>query len=168
MQAIADESQISKSLLFYYFKNKRTLYEDLFKLALSQLNQQRLPAEQTTDFFWMLEAEIKERLRLMQEYPLIFRFIMKVYQDQQDPQLDQTRLFITQLEQQKKKQVLSQIDLLKFTDPEAVSLLYDLIFDLADGYYQRISDQLWKQPEAVIAVFRSYLDSLREHYYRKD
>ena len=63
MQLIADSAQISKSLLFHYFRNKQTLYEYLFQSAIRVLQRHKTAViPKPADFFELLENEFNNEL----------------------------------------------------------------------------------------------------------
>ena len=169
MQAIADNGSISKALLFHYFHNKQEFYEYLFQSAIEELQSNRsIENEVVTDFFVLLEKEIKERFKLMREYPLLYRFIVNVYHQNIFDDIGGIREYINQQTEQKRTMMLMRIDSSKFKDPNDMEIMYDLIYDLASGYYQKVENDLWTQPHLINQGFQLYIDSLRENYYRED
>lgn len=169
MQAIADNGRISKALLFHYFHNKQEFYEYLFQSAIEELQSNRsIENEVVTDFFVLLEKEIKERFKLMREYPLLYRFIVNVYHQNIFDDIGGIREYINQQTKQKRTMMLMRIDSSKFKDPNDMEIMYDLIYDLASGYYQKVENDLWTQPNLINQGFQLYIDSLRENYYRED
>lgn len=81
MQEIADEAGISKSLLFYYFRNKKELYLFLWNKAAA-VTMEYLTLEhcyESGDLFDMMERGMRAKIQLMCSYPDIASFAMKAF-----------------------------------------------------------------------------------------
>lgn len=81
MNEIAGEAGISKSLLFYHFKNKKELYRYLWDKSLSVISKemQKQNIFETDDFFEMLRRSLIAKCSTMREYPYAMAFSMKAY-----------------------------------------------------------------------------------------
>jgi len=81
MSEIANEAEISKALLFHYFRNKKALYLYLWDNAvdLTQKATMQYKTTQTTNFFEMLRRSLLAKCGLMRDYPYIYRFSMQAY-----------------------------------------------------------------------------------------
>ena len=79
MSAIADAAGISKSLLFYYFKNKKELYLYLVCHAenLTRSAVQDYGVWETEDLFEMLRRNVRAKCSLSVKYPEICMFSVK-------------------------------------------------------------------------------------------
>ena len=84
MSAIADAAGISKSLLFYYFKNKKELYLYLVCHAenLTRSAVQDYGVWETEDLFEMLRRNVRAKCSLSVKYPEICMFSVKAYYEQ--------------------------------------------------------------------------------------
>ena len=71
MSEIADESGISKALLFHYFTNKKELYLYLWTNAIEMTRKAvaEYKTLETDDFFEMLKRSLLSKCSLMREYP---------------------------------------------------------------------------------------------------
>lgn len=81
MNEIAAEAGISKSLLFFYFRNKMELYLFLWE-EVSRLTQAYLKeygAYETTDFFEMLKRGLDAKCRIIERYPDLTTFTMRAF-----------------------------------------------------------------------------------------
>lgn len=86
MSEIAAECGISKSLLFYYFKNKLELYCFLWDraLSLSAETVREFGVYDTRDFFEMLRRSLRAKCSLMRRYDHLAWFTMNAYYEK-DP-----------------------------------------------------------------------------------
>lgn len=84
MSQIADAAGISKSLLFYYFHNKKELYLYLWKkcadITLEALNRYR--CYQQPDFFEALSLGMAAKLAVIRQYPDMGSFALKAFYEQ--------------------------------------------------------------------------------------
>ncbi len=85
MSEISDEAEISKSLLFYYFQNKRDLYLYLFEYAKEITNKELLNIGivESTDFFELLEKSLHAKCNLTRRYPYISAFSLRAFYEQE-------------------------------------------------------------------------------------
>lgn len=81
MNEIAAEAGISKSLLFFYFRNKMELYMFLWE-EVSRLTQAYLKeygAYDTPDFFEMLKRGLDGKCRIIESYPDLTAFTVRAF-----------------------------------------------------------------------------------------
>lgn len=81
MSEIAAEAGISKSLLFYYFKNKKELYLFLCRYSAELTEQEmiRQKCYEKEDFFDIFLSGLKVKVQLMRQYPDLSLFQLKAY-----------------------------------------------------------------------------------------
>ena len=78
---IAARAGISKGLLFYYFKNKQSLYlyvADHMR-HLVERHLERGKVAEITDFFDMLDYGAQEKLQLFQRQPWVLNLSLRLY-----------------------------------------------------------------------------------------
>lgn len=78
MKDIAEAAGVSKSVLFKYFETKENLYIRIFRLAtdgiLAADENARLVSATDADVFERMRNSVRERLKLFERYPWVFRF----------------------------------------------------------------------------------------------
>lgn len=81
MSEIAAEAGISKSLLFYYFRNKKELFLFLCKYSVEVTQQEiiRQDCYEQKDFFDIFLSGLKVKVQLMKQYPDLSLFQLKAY-----------------------------------------------------------------------------------------
>ena len=86
MSEIAAQAGISKSLLFYYFRNKKELYlflwEEGARFTIDYLT--KCGCYTCTDFFETLEMGMKAKARIMRQFPDLTAFVVKAFYER-DP-----------------------------------------------------------------------------------
>lgn len=168
MSFVADEAGISKSLLFYYFKNKKEYYLYLFDKAIDFLNDEKLKTNysQTKDLFEMTELEIERRLKLMHHYPCLFRFVAKAYYEPEEEIKAEIETKKIALSQFGKEDILKLIDYERFKNPSDAKILLDILIFLAEGCMRGREDLDDAKIREILPEFRDMMDSLRRHYYK--
>jgi TetR/AcrR family transcriptional regulator len=85
MQEIADKASINKALLHYYFSNKETLFETIFKEAFSQfwpkVNEQLIANTPMRDF---LRVVVSTYIDMLRQRPYLPIFILNELQNNPD------------------------------------------------------------------------------------
>lgn len=84
MLQIAEAADISKSLLFYYFRNKRELYSYLWTCCIKTTERamEERHVMETDDFFEMLRRSLEAKCSVMERYPYLWAFSMRAYYEQ--------------------------------------------------------------------------------------
>lgn len=90
MSEIADESGISKALLFHYFTNNLELYLYLWNKSVEQIHEASLQYAivDTSDFFEILHRSLLAKCSVVRDYPCLFQFSSNAYYEQ-EPKLVQ-------------------------------------------------------------------------------
>ncbi|HAX73651.1 MAG TPA: TetR/AcrR family transcriptional regulator [Firmicutes bacterium] len=86
MSEIAAEANISKSLLFHYFKNKKALYLFLYEYGLEKVVK-ALETEQVfleNDFFDLFLKATRCKIKFLKQHHFYYRFAIRAYLEQ-DP-----------------------------------------------------------------------------------
>lgn len=168
MKMIADDAYISKSLLFHYFKNKRELYEWLFHSAVEEMGAENtLNYQKDSDFFYIIHDVISKRIVMMEQLTLQYQFFKKAYDESILGECSEIKSIIAQMTEIRKQKIIALIDKSKFKNYCDIPILYDLINDLATGYYERNMNAEWEMGSETLQVFEEYLNSLKKYYYKE-
>ena len=85
---VALEAGISKSLLFYYFHNKRDLYlfllDEACRLTIQTLEEEKCYEQE--GFFDKMYKGMKAKVKIMKQYPDLTAFVMKAFYEK-DPEV---------------------------------------------------------------------------------
>ncbi len=136
MSEIAYEGEISKALLFHYFKNKKDLYMYLWENAmeLTEKSIRDYETTQTTDFFEMLKRSLLAKCSLMRDYPYIYQFSLQAYYET-DPEIKQViQLSFSDASQASEKIVHETIDATSLRNDIEFGVMYQEIIYAVDGY----------------------------------
>jgi AcrR family transcriptional regulator len=80
---IVKEAEISKGLIFHYFKNKKQLYLFLYDYLIEILKEEYFQALwlDEKDFLKKMRMASLTKLELFRKYPLIFKFFLTAYSE---------------------------------------------------------------------------------------
>ena len=168
---IASKAGISKGLLFYYFKNKKTLYlylaEHLKRMIEAHLQKEVL--EGIDDFFELLDYGMEQKVSLMEKMPWVLDFSVRMYYNTDKEVYASVQRYIVSMTNQMYELYFSHIDTTKFregVDPQQV--LRMLIF-LVDGYlhWQMISGERIELGP-LVKEYAVWKETLIKYAYREE
>lgn len=168
---IAAKSGISKGLLFYYFKNKRSLYNYLVAYLIESTEQQIMNEkfDEITDFFELLlyAGEIKVGMTARNPYLIDFS-VRAFYAEHQDVAKDMNQTMID-LNNKMLSYYFKDVRMDKFkagVDPQEV---INVLTWTADGYmHQRRMQNEMIDMDAMMIEFRKWIDILRRVTYKEE
>lgn len=169
-------ADISKGTLFYYFKNKETLYYYLIDYSLDIIKKEYIDKIDytTSDFIQRMENNSKLKYIYYQKYPEVNRFLSTVLYSELNQLPDKYQeKFHTLLEDSMNKINENQNihkDLFKEgINPEKASRIIELSIE---GYFNELAENFKKNRgsdmdlESLWEDFDCYLDTLREVFYK--
>ena len=170
---IVKQAGIGKGMLFYYFKNKKDLYEYLIEYSLNFIIEEYLSLVDIneTDFIKRLKgaAQIKMKAQLENEQVFNFMGTFMLTKDLDLPPHLQKRY--EQLQQQGYALLYEGIDKKLFRKDVDVDKAFNLIRWGIDGYQQDLLKRLQGQKMSELDFepywdeFYEYLDILKKSFY---
>ncbi|MDP4092940.1 MAG: TetR/AcrR family transcriptional regulator [Bacillota bacterium] len=169
MAAVTEEAGISKSLLFYYFKNKKEFYLFLFKKAVEFMNKDKTKSysKERIDLFDAVNLEVERRMRLLKNYPFLLRFTARVYYETNNEVASEISIMKNQMTQFGKKEWLNLISSEPFEDENDIPILINIILHVAEGCMRGIEDLDPEKLNEILPEFQKMMDSLKKRYYKK-
>lgn len=169
MLAISNEAGISKSLLFYYFRNKEEYYLFLFHTAMEFINEHKvqLNGEKVYDFFNLINMKIQGRMKIIAEYPYLYKFITRAYYETNEgikSKLDEKKRIIMSTEEE---EFLKVVDYNKFKNPSDIAILLKLVLSVAEGIMRGREDLNTEKILQGVREFEVMMESLKKHYYKE-
>lgn len=170
MIEISDEARISKSLLFYYFRNKQEYYLFLFDTAIEFLNGHKVEASngKVYDFFELINMSVERRMKMIGDYPYLYKFITRAYYENHEDissKLNKKKKIMMHTE---KEEILNIVDYSKFKDPSDVVILLKIVLSTAEGLMRGREDlNIAKILEGVLE-FKAMMESLKKYYYKEE
>lgn len=133
---IAAKAGISKGLLFYYFKNKKSLFIYLYhfceEILVEYINAQNL--QEITDFFDIMDYGAARKIEIMIQYPYMMNFIMKAFYSQKEDVSSDMNHLIQQTLSQTFDNYFKNIDMSKFRDDIDLKQVYQMLVWMMEGY----------------------------------
>lgn len=164
MSEIAAEAGISKSLLFYYFKNKKELYLFLCRYSTELAEQEmiRQKCYEKEDFFDIFLSGLKVKVQLMRQYPDLSLFQLKAYYEKDKslhPEINQLIGIYSGYENQSG---MLKLDKEQFIEGLDLGMMYTDMFLASQGYlWEKLqsdtidTDQMEKDFIRMIEFWRS-------------
>ena len=168
VQQIALEAGISKSLLFFYFKNKKDLYLYLWHkvevLVSEVIQSNEIPED--ADIFDTMYVSLVNKARLLEEYPDILNFSVKVYYEDDPEVRDDIRKVVapyTALTANKTLPVIDPSKLKKGIDPKR---MYQQIYLASEGYMWRMSQSKNIDADKMIEGYKELIDTWKDIFLK--
>ncbi|WP_160724507.1 TetR/AcrR family transcriptional regulator [Bacillus sp. USDA818B3_A] len=126
---IVKEAEISKGILFHYFKNKKQLFLFLFDYCIQVITEDfyKKVDLSETDFFKRIRAAIIIKMDLLTKYPDIFKFIEGAYMDDSANIKGEIAQKVKELNEINFGKVYEGIDLSKFRDDIDIQKILKII-----------------------------------------
>lgn len=169
MSEIAAEAGISKSLLFYYFKNKKKLYLFICKYSTELTEQEiiRQKCYEKEDFFDIFLSGLKVKVQLMRQYPDLSLFQLKAYYEKDKslrPEIDQ---LIGQYSGYENQSEMLKLDKEKFIEGLDLEMMYTDMFLASQGYLWEKMQSETIDPDQMERDFIRMIEFWRGLYSRR-
>lgn len=169
MSEIAAEAGISKSLLFYYFKNKKELYLFLCRYSTELAEQEmiRQKCYEKEDFFDIFLSGLKVKVQLMRQYPDFSLFQLKAYYEKDRslrPEIDQLIGNYSGYENQSEILKLNKEQFIEGLDLE---MMYTDMFLASQGYLWEKLQSETIDPDQMEKDFIRMIEFWRGLYSRR-
>lgn len=133
---VAAAAGISKSLLFYYFRNKRELYlflwENCVRITIEYLR--RYDCYQQANLFDMLERGMQAKLRIMYDYPDIGSFAIKAFYEEDPCVAPAVHESYERYKNADARDALDNIDPAQFKEGIDLRMMYREMYLASEGY----------------------------------
>ena len=133
---IAAKAGISKGLLFYYFRNKQSLYLYLYDYALEQVRGQvlRQKLDGVTDFFELMHIGARAKLELLTRCPYLLEFSIRAFYSRGEAVSDAVQARLNGDLTGSFAQYFSNIDFSKFRPGVDPAQLLRMLTWMTEGY----------------------------------
>lgn len=163
---VALEAGISKSLLFYYFRNKKEFYLFLWDEAIKTQETVANEIWKQTTYFKMLETGMKQKLYVMKTFPEMSDFILKAFFED-DPEVSgeiRKRYQLLMVEYSPFLEKL--IDPEEFVEGVDVHMMYQEMCWACEGYLRTALQKVPWDFEMIEAQFQQLIDFWKQVYLR--
>ena len=165
---IALEAGISKSLLFFYFKNKKDLY--LFLLKKSEEITRKTLMEsgvmQGDDIFDMMYKGLLVKAKMMKDYPDMGNFSIKAYYEKDPEVVNEVREIIAPYTEMSSNTVLPPMDISKFKEGIDLRLMYQDMYLASEGYLWRMQQTDELDVDKMVEDYKEIIEFWKKLYLK--
>lgn len=170
MSEIAEEAGISKSLLFYYFRNKKELYLFLWqtgvKITLDYL--QEYGCNEPGDFFEMMYRGLCAKVHMVKKYPDMGNFAVKAYYEKDPEVAADIQKSIAPYGSLRTNMSLPKLDPEQFLPGLDLEMMYKDMFWASEGYFWEKFQSGNMDVGEVERDFMKLIDFWKKVYMRKE
>lgn len=170
-ETIATRGGISKGLLFYYFKDKKSLYMTLVRHAGAMVERamQMEPAPEGTDLFEYLDGLAGKKIAVLERMPALVQFSVRVFYDggtQVSPAINR---FLLRHTDELMEKYLSRVDTSRFRPGYTPRKAIDLLMYLMDGWmHSRMMEGRPLDVQEMFREYRGWQDMVRRYVYQEE
>ena len=168
MNEIAAEAGISKSLLFFYFKNKKEfflfLWDSVKKITIEHLQKSDVYKE--TDIFEMISKGLETKLAMMHKYPDMGKFALKAYYDDDEEIRDELRKVIEPFQNLSTNLMIPELDPSQFKEGINLEMMYRDMYLASEGFLYHEMQKKDFDVDKMAEDFRRMVDFWRNMYSR--
>ncbi len=165
---IALEADISKALLFFYFKNKKELYLFLLKTAEETTSKALMEsgAYGGEDIFDIMYKGLITKAKLMRQYPNMGKFSIKAYYEK-DPDVAKDVLkIIAPYKKVETYNALPPLDPAKFKEGLDLEMMYQDMFLASEGYLWRLEQSDKIDVDKIVEDYKKIIDFWKSIYLK--
>lgn len=165
---IASGAGISKSLLFYHFKNKKELYLFLWEKSI-ELTRKAMKEQDvlgTNDYFEMLRRSLIAKCNLFRWYPYVSEFSLRAYSEQNLDVKNDIQASFRQINTESEKKVFEVIDTTMIRDDINLHEMYQEMVWASDGYLHMALMQGKMDVDQIILDFEKLIAMWKKVYQK--
>ena len=169
MSEIVDAANISKSLLFYYFKNKKELYMFLWDKC-AQLTINYLTKYQCygcSNLFESMERGMKAKMEIIRLYPDMANFVIKAFYETNVEVANDVQNSFRKYFDLKKDKTLLRIDKEQFVEGIDIEMMYKDMYWASEGFLWEMVRKGQVDMAEMEKGFRRLMDFWQSIYLRK-
>lgn len=168
---IARAAGMSKSALFFYFRNKRSLYEYVVDVVYEKAVEWVIDDGfwQRDDFFDRMLYLVESKRGIIDEHPYLLAFSLKAfYPTHRDVKGSMGRYNYAKADEMVER-FFSGVDLARFKEGISLQHIASMMVWLADGWmHQRIALGQPVDMDLLLEEFRGWCSMLRFYAYREE
>ena len=165
---IALEAGISKSLLFFYFRNKKELYIFLMKKVeeITRDTLVRSGVYQGEDIFDIMYRGLLAKADMMKVYPDMGRFSIKAYYEKDPEVIKEVQEIIAPYTRIDTNATLPPMDMSKFKDGVDIEMMYQDMYLASEGYLWRMYQQDDLDADRMVKDYRRIIEFWKSLYLK--
>jgi len=168
MNEIAAEADISKSLLFFYFRNKKEFYLFLLKNAEEITNGylQDSGCYLSDDIFEMMYKGLLAKAEMMRRFPDMGTFAIKAYYENDPEVVNEVREIIEPYTSLKTNSSIPPIDASKFKEGLDLKLMYRDMYLASEGYLWEMQQKNSVNIDKMVSDYKEIIGFWKKLYLK--
>ena len=165
---IAIEAGISKSLLFFYFRNKKELYIFLFKKSeeLTKRTLMESGVMDGTDIFDIMYRGLLSKASMMKKYPDMGNFSIKAYYEKDPEVVKDVQKIVAPYTKMETNMTLPPLDKSKFKEGLDLNMMYQDMYLASEGYLWRMQQTDRLDIDRMVADYKKIIDFWKSIYLK--
>ena len=165
---IAIEAGISKSLLFFYFRNKKELYIFLLKKSeeLTKRTLMESGVMNGTDIFDIMYRGLLAKASMMKKYPDMGNFSIKAYYEKDPEVVKDVQKIVAPYTKMETNMTLPPLDKSKFKEGLDLNMMYQDMYLASEGYLWRMQQTDRLDIDRMVADYKKIIDFWKSIYLK--
>lgn len=165
---IAIEAGISKSLLFFYFRNKKELYIFLLKKSeeLTKRTLMESGVMNGTDIFDIMYRGLLAKASMMKKYPDMGNFSIKAYYEKDPEVVKDVQKIVAPYTKMETNMTLPPLDKSKFKEGLDLNMMYQDMYLASEGYLWRMQQTDKLDINRMVADYKKIIDFWKSIYLK--
>lgn len=168
---IAAKAGISKGSLFYYFKNKKSLYLYLYDYLGKMVTEQIMDEGyyKITDFFELMSYGARYKLEMLEKNPYILEFAVRSFYTEEEPVAEEMDLTNKKYIQDSFTKYFKNIDFSKFKDGIDPFKIYSMLVWMTDGYmHEKKRNRHPVDVKEIMEEFKEWAQMMKKMAYKEE
>lgn len=175
---IAEMSGISKSMIFYYFGNKKRLYLYLLDLSFHEISD---PFDDESlfdekDFFQRIINAIEIKMKVLKKRPSVLKFLTSYYFETDKEVEKERKIYMEKSAKMQSRFAFTDINKEKFKESVNVEVLLKMMLRWTEGYIAVLQntnmynslEEMEKFYDVMLEEFYESFEMMRLNFYKED
>lgn len=169
MGDIAQNSGVSKPMLFHYFGTKRDLYLYLSEYVRSVMIEayKRNEINAYDDLFERIIVASRMKMGILEKHPHILKFIISMFEETDDAVTDITKKIMPEAQRFSYDLVLRKEDVIKFKESVDIDVVMRMMFLMAEGYAHEMTDERYELGK-ITEELEKTIHMLKSNLYKEE
>lgn len=167
---IASIADISKAMVFHYFRTKKELYLYLVNSCVGSISTEVVEKfdESMTDLFDRIAYTSRLKMNLLKKHPYVSSFIQNAYFENDDEVKEELKTIFSKDDGRTigKKMAFDGADFSKFKDDIDPNLVMNMIDWISEGYMSKMAGAGENDLDELCKVFEECLKLFRRNFYK--
>jgi AcrR family transcriptional regulator len=167
---IADEADISKSMVFHYFGTKKDLYLYLVDYCSKVLTgpltsiQKDLPR----DYFERMKVATEKQMGVLKDEPFFLKFLTSMLSESDPEVSEELQTYRDYAATFQSSYALDDMDFSKFKDDVDLKVILRMMVWMAEGFSRNVSLESEEALDKYIDQFNEAVELLRSNLYKEE